>query len=281
MRTPWLVFILYFTTGIFAGDLYLKLTWDVDPQEPVLVYYIHRGVTEQVTVLIDSVFHPTGEYYDYNISGGLRYYYRLQAKNVFGLTSGLSEARWGMIRPTAITLSPVGDHSVEIRWNTQDAYQTQVVYGTGYPPDRYSPLQTELTTDHRVVLRNLQGQTRYHIIGLAIDPLGNVVATQDTVFRTGGESGAPESRRNIVVYPNPFRGAQEAVYFFNVEAGDRVYVWNLIGEEIWKSAPAAGDRIRWDVKNSSAGPIRSGVYVFMIRNSEGRKVAYGKLVILR
>ncbi len=275
-----LIFIL--NTAFLLGQApYLKLQWNENPEPDMLLYYIHRGLDENNLSLLDSVSHPGHVYYDSSIVEGIRYFYKLQAKSTAGLTSDQSEARWGRIDPTQIEIAMINDYSVRITWSTSQSYQTRLVYGKNFPPDQYSDLKTSAVTDHEVVLEDLDGQTTYYVSGLAIDPAGNVVATQDTSFTTAGEPPVEpgDEGANIVAYPNPHLKTDQGIIFEGLSSGNEIAVYNLMGEVVWRSGPVSEEKIIWDVHNENQA--NSGVYVYIIKNRDDKKIASGKVVVIR
>ncbi len=284
MRYRVLFILSLFTTLLWGQGDYLKLEWDPNPQPDVTWYYIYRDNGIDVFVLIDSVRHPTSVYYDYNVEPGIRYVYKIQAKNTAGLFSGFSESRTGMIDPVALSISASGD-SVQIEWTTPQPYQTQLVYDTQYPPQTYTPLQSSSDTLHRVILTGLQTGVPYFLSGLAPDGQGNLIATGDTSFILESDSvivpfdSIPELP--IVAYPNPVRQEHSGVYFDGVKDGVSIYIFNLVGELIWKGTATNTNRLFWDVKTNTGGTVSSGIYVYVVKDRADKKQASGKIVVLR
>ncbi len=279
------LFILSLSISLLSGQgTYLKIQWDPNPQPDVTWYYIYRDMGADVFVPIDSVRHPTTIYYDHTIEPGVRYFYKIQAKNAAGLYSDFSEVRSGLIEPVSLSISASRD-SVQVEWTTAEAYQTQLVYDTQYPPQQYTPLQSTPTTTHRVILANLQTGVPYYVSGLALDGQGNLIATQDTSFILESDSvivpldSIPDL--SIVAYPNPVRQEHSGVYFDGVKAGLSIYIFNLVGELVWKANVSNTNRIFWDVKTNAGRTVSSGIYVYVVKDQGDKKKASGKIVVLR
>lgn len=280
-----ILFIVIFIFGvtISAQTPHLKIAWDPNNDGNVTAYNILRGVSPDNLQLIETVNHPTDVFDDFTVSPNRRYYYSVQAVNGFGLTSSESPAKWGeIITVNDLTIAEVDTYDVNISWTSEAPYQTQLIYGSSYPLENYSPLQTDLTTQHQVLLQGLNGQTTFYFSALSIDPQGNVIASTDTSFTTAGVATQIEDEERLVIaYPNPYKGVQNGMFFDGLEPGDKVMVYNLGGGKIWESDAAPQRRMRWEVNTQQSEPVGSGVYVYIVKNEQGKKVASGKVVIVR
>ena len=285
MTTRILIILLMNLSLLWGQDTYLKIQWDPNPEPDVIWYYIYRDAGANIFVLLDSVRHPTTVYYDYTVETSQQYSYKIQAKNASGQVSGFSEVKWGIIQPTPMQITVISGDSLRIEWTTPQPYQTQLVYDTQYPPEQYTPLQSDPVTNHSVLLTNLQTEIPYYISGLALDAQGNVVATQDTSFFIKGDSvivpvdSLPETP--IIAFPNPVRQEHGGVYFDGIEAGMTVFVFNLVGEMIWSSKGTDNKRLFWNVRTTSGEMISSGIYIYVVKDKNEKKRASGKIVVLR
>ena len=81
--------------------------------------------------------------------------------------------------------------------------------------------------------------------------------------------GPPGTSNTIAVYPNPTNGS---IYFTHLQAGDRIEVYDLLGELI-TSATGTGDRYSMDLSNKA-----KGIYLYRVTEN-GSPVGVGKVVV--
>jgi len=115
-----------------------------------------------------------------------------------------------------------------------------------------------------------------------LSPLTINVRTQDNLsriyavpnpYRTGGSRFTVPAYRN---YPD------EKIRFVNVPDVCTLKIFTVAGDLIWEiehNNPNSGN-IEWDVRNSRAEDVASGIYVYRIEDPNGQQV-YGRLVIIR
>jgi hypothetical protein len=89
----------------------------------------------------------------------------------------------------------------------------------------------------------------------------------------------------VVVFPNPYLDAKayfKQINFIHLTYNARVRVFTLSGELVWEKEKNDGsDRIRWEgVVNRSGQKLASGVYIYIVTNSQGQKRP-GKLAVVR
>lgn len=96
----------------------------------------------------------------------------------------------------------------------------------------------------------------------------------------------PESLKDAVVYPNPFKeeySKTDAVHFFNLTRRCRLEVYNIAGELVFTGNK---DDLRniydWNLENKWGEPAASGVYIYYLKNPDrDGDEAIGKLSIIR
>jgi len=117
----------------------------------------------------------------------------------------------------------------------------------------------------------------------------------DVIVYPGPAPATPESPRAIGVYPNPYRagslydgrvGEQELnrrIWFTGLPARCRIQVFTLAGDLVQTldhDDPASGQE-SWDVLSGPGRAIASGLYIYVVQNSDTGEVQRGKLVILK
>ncbi|RMF56408.1 MAG: T9SS C-terminal target domain-containing protein [Calditrichaeota bacterium] len=279
------LWMIIWSAIVMAQNDYFKLQWDPNPEPDVTWYYIYRDDGSNVFVLIDSVRHPTTTYLDNSVQPSQQYSYKIQAKNASGLFSAFSDVVSGIIQPVPMNINLTGSDSLIITWDTPQPTRTQLVYDTQYPPQQYTPLQSELVTTHQVILNNITLGVAYYISGLGFDAQGNLIATQDTSFLIEEDSTItpvepPEEVTKIIAYPNPVKVADGGLFFDGLPLNSSISIYNLGGEKIWETE-ATANRIYWDLSATGWNHINNGVYIYIVKDDKGKKIASGKVVILR
>jgi hypothetical protein len=86
----------------------------------------------------------------------------------------------------------------------------------------------------------------------------------------------------VKVYPNPWRKDKHAgknVIFTNLPADCTVKIFTVSGHLAKDLGPASGTAT-WDLSNDSGERVGSGIYVYLIKDSEGNKVR-GKVAVMK
>lgn len=101
-----------------------------------------------------------------------------------------------------ISVSDITEYSATVTWSTSQPTKGQVEYGTTTAYGTTTPLSTEPTTTHRVVLSKLQPGTTYHYRVRVEEQGGGAVLSEDRTFTTrstavGLETGITEGKLAI------------------------------------------------------------------------------------
>ena len=135
-----------------------------------------------------------------NLSGlqaSTLYHYRVKSRDAAGNLATSGDFTFTTASDTtAPTISGVGASSITVNgatisWTTNEASNTQVDYGptTGYGSS--TVLASAMVTSHSASLSGLQTSTLYHYRVKSRDAAGNLAASGDFTFTTGGDSTAP------------------------------------------------------------------------------------------
>ncbi|GAB4331471.1 MAG: hypothetical protein Kow0037_08110 [Calditrichia bacterium] len=150
-------------------------------------------------------------------------------------------------------------------------------------------LSAELdANDPRLVHLTVSGKNRMGSLGSAYyltvqnlkDQYGNTIDGQlgnrVRVFRE------LQNLDEVLVFPNPLRPehAEKKITFGNVPKGSEIFVFTANGRRVARLEENDGDGgVEWDLTNSEGEPVKSGVYIYLIkRENETKK---GKFVIIR
>ncbi len=94
--------------------------------------------------------------------------------------------------------------------------------------------------------------------------------------------GEVESLADIVVYPNPFRVSEgkNEIMFGNLPDGCEIFIYTVNGQQVARlEDQVRNGGIRWDLKNGVNEQVSSGVYIFLAKYRDQKKL--GKFVVLR
>jgi hypothetical protein len=106
-----------------------------------------------------------------------------------------SDSKWGRFTVIPDTTAPVissvansqvgnGKTSRKINWNTNEASDTQVEYGTTTSMGTLSPLNSTMVTSHSVTLNGLTSKTNYYFVVKSKDASGNLAVSAQGSFTT-------------------------------------------------------------------------------------------------
>lgn len=170
-----------------------------------------------------------------------------------------------------------GGNNISFNWQTTEATSDYIEYGLTTEYGNISDKDEEFSTSHEQVLSDLQPNSLFHFRIVSEDGDGIVSYSQDATFQTGN-SGA------LNVFPIPFVANQSVnanyINFTNLPENSEITILNLLGEPVYKiriDQPV----LRWDVKNNAGKDVQSGLYMFVIRDQDEKKVKTGKIVIIR
>ncbi len=98
---------------------------------------------------------------------------------------------------SAVNVSNLTSNSATISWNTNEASDAQVEYGTTAAYGLLSPLHSALVTAHSVLLAGLNANTTYHYRVHSRDAAGNLATSADFTFTTTAQSAGYVQRVNV------------------------------------------------------------------------------------
>jgi hypothetical protein len=124
---------------------------------------------------------------------------------------------------------------------------------------------------------------KYLLIGLAIAT--PVCAQPDAVMRPKAPKPAAHvtsGLSNVRAYPNPFRVDQHTVReikFDQMPNESTVKIFTVSGQLV-KSLDATTGQATWNLQNDSGETVASGVYLYLVTDSQGHEHK-GKLAVLQ
>ncbi len=180
---------------------------------------------------------------------------------------------------TAVAVKYFGSQTdIQMSWETATETRDHIEYGQELPYDAQTEPDAELTTSHEVIISGLEPDQTYHFRIVSENASGVVVYSPDSTFTTG------TAEKEVNVFPIPYRAASttadNGIIFANLPAMSTVTVYNLLGEPVFSTG--APDHIyRWDVTNNAGSKVSSGIYLYLVKDSDNKKVKSGKLIIVR
>ena len=145
--------------------------------------------------------------------------------------------------------------------------------------------------ESKLVIAYYEGGRWITIPSVAYPDLNKIVGTvrHFTMFRLVQMQPAVDLK-NVLVYPNPYRGIDstlgEGVVFAGLTANAKLKIFNVAGELVYDAIETGGDgRLIWDTKNKTNGKVASGTYVYFISDlaANGLKKikTSGKFAVIR
>ncbi len=130
-----------------------------------------------------------------NLQPDSDYFYRVFSKNSSGNESSSAVFSFRTKQPdnsypeiTQVTASEITSHSTMILWQTDEAANSQVEYGSTAAMGTFVPLDTSHVLQHRVLLFGLQSATNYTFRVFSADVNGNKAISQRFEFTTDAGS---------------------------------------------------------------------------------------------
>lgn len=165
-----------------------------------------------------------------------------------------------------------------IDWDTRFPAQSYVSYGID-DLDNNTTRTNELKINHQHIIEDLKPGTKYQYQAAAINANDNLYLSKIYTFQTASETG------EINVFPNPFKPNQipehEFIYITNMPEGSSLSIYNMLGEPVYLDSDNSERIYRWKAVNKNLEPVQSGLYIYIIKDRDNKKLASGKIVIIR
>ncbi|MFH1714570.1 MAG: FG-GAP-like repeat-containing protein [Elusimicrobiota bacterium] len=137
--------------------------------------------------------------------------------------------------------------------------------------------------------------SRWTALPSSIDELSNLITADVTHFSVFTQIGGipfKDDLSNVVVYPNPYkpgsgtkfdRRSEGGIVFSNLTKSAKIRIYTLMGEPVFIGYEDNEDgEYEWPAVNDAGNPAASGVYVYIITNTEDTSdKAKGRLAIIR
>jgi len=178
-----------------------------------------------------------------------------------------------------INMAYFGDQTnLRFNWETLEKTKDYIEYGTNKSYGQKSASDQEFSTEHESLLKNLKPNSAYHFRIVSVDERLNTSFSQDSVFITGTPS------TQINVFPIPWQASTgqtpQGIYFTNLQPGANIFIYNLAGEPVYRNK-ATAMIFSWDVRNNAGKAVSSGLYLYVIKDKNNKKIASGKIIVIR
>ena len=165
---------------------------------------------------------------------------------------------------------------VEVRWQSTIAVKGHLLYGLD-EPDMQTESEEAFTTQHRMVISGLDENSDYVLRATGTDSVGATYQSQLFHVQT-------KAAGEINVFPNPYRAGRypedDVIHFANLPEGGSVSVYNFLGEPVYQKK-GISSFFTWKAVNNSGRQIQAGLYIWVIKDAQNKKVKSGKIVIIR
>lgn len=280
LKNKFIFIILLLCHFSFAQTSQWSVLWDQNTEPDIYQYWIYRGNSSNPTQLLTIVNHPNVSYVDNQLVKGVLYYYRVKAIDLSSNQSDFSENASAAI--PKIDFSTLGTQYIQ-------AGQTISITNLGNyvtDPDDNNLTWSSNTTSLTITFNNDRAtitapETFNSSVTAqfsATDADGFFDIAPVTFYPdTGGVVVEPENK--VFAYPtlvNLAENPNAKVTFQNVSENATIYIYNMMGERIYKIENVP---FEWDIKNEAGKKIYPGVYLYSVE-SNGKKRT-GKLVIVK
>jgi hypothetical protein len=129
-----------------------------------------------------------------------------------------------------------------------------------------------------------QAQGMYIVAISASNSGGTGTATLSITINPAGSGVIPAGSdlASMRVYPNPWRTDQHGghpITFDQMGLGSDIKIFTVSGHKV-KELNGSSGSVTWDLTNDSGSQVASGIYIYLVKDSEGNK-AKGKLAVIR
>ncbi len=286
--------LLAAATGLQAqGSTDYLINWEPNPEPDITGYVIYVSIYRNSGfAALDSVDNDTFSYIDQDRPEGLRFFYRIVAKNSSGQRSGFSNPVSAMTIPQdadqalrdsceITTISKVGNGSYDLSWETPVSTSGFVQFDQDAVLDSMSTWNTsEYALNHTASLEDLE-EAKYYARAVAFDEYDNLTISARDSFTVEGESPAPLTTPQLNIYPVPFHPEQGSMSMENLPAGSTVKIYGSNGIEIYSEKITSSDTsLNWEGTNRTGNPVMSGVYYVVIEDSKEKVVSRRPIMIV-
>ena len=165
---------------------------------------------------------------------------------------------------------------IEVKWFTLLPVESRILYGSD-GLNEASQGTSAYKMEHTHIISNLEPNTTYTFQAVGVDSSGEEFISLAQTFETGSES-------NVNVFPNPYTAGKypenDVVNFTNIPQGSTIQIYNLLGEPVFKQRDV-NNLYRWAAVNDHNEEVQAGLYLYVVKGSDNKKLSSGKIVVIR
>lgn len=165
---------------------------------------------------------------------------------------------------------------VEVRWMTIIPVESHVLYGETELSETTQSISTS-NTEHAHIISDLNPNTVYSFQAVGVDANGYDYFSEVQTFETSIES-------NVNVFPNPYTAGKfpenDVVNFTNIPQGSSIHIYNMLGEPVFNQKDI-DNFFRWAAINDYNENVQAGLYLYVVKDTDNKKLTSGKIVIIR
>ncbi len=181
---------------------------------------------------------------------------------------------------TITNIDPVGSDFAHIFWQSTLATKAYIEYGTSELYDDSSSVDETFKTTSDRRISGLKDSTLYHVRVVGVSEQGIIGRSNDTTFTTLAIPIPPP----LNVYPIPLELSNplhnKRITFEGIPSGGSLYIFNLLGDPVYKETNIQTDLFYWPAVNNADRRVHTGVYLYLIKSSNGKKFDEGKVVVI-
>jgi hypothetical protein len=182
---------------------------------------------------------------------------------------------------SSITVISLNSSSVRISWNTTELSKDYINYGPTAAYASSTLMEDDFFTAHEQTLKGLLPNFPYHYQIVSEDENTLIHRSPDSTFTT-----VEKEIEEIVAYPVPYNANEPnqygGIYFEFLPSEDyyTLMIYSLLGDLVYSVSDLSNSYI-WQVVNSAGKSVNAGLYIYYIKDSNDKRLASGKLVIIR
>jgi phosphodiesterase/alkaline phosphatase D-like protein len=168
-----------------------RITWNTNEASDSQVEY---GLTQNYDNVssLESDLVTSHQVDIYGLEANTTYHYQVRSRDAAGNLTASEDFTFKTSEPPDVTgpfisnvnATNITYNSAVLRWNTDEASDSQVEYGLSQSYGNNSDLISDLVMAHSVKLSGLSASTTYHYRVRSRDAAGNLTASEDFTFKT-------------------------------------------------------------------------------------------------
>jgi hypothetical protein len=167
--------------------------------------------------------------------------------------------------------------NIAVSWSSAFSSESYVRFGLDDSFEFVTLRDTLLNKSHFHILENLTPNTTYLYQTVVIDSVDTYYYSEYYTFTTGDLG-------DINVFPNPYRAGEyqqnDFINFTGLPVNSSIQIFNLLGEPVFRKNEVT-NIYRWKAVNDHNKSVQSGLYLYVVKDQDNKKLASGKLVIIR